>query len=93
MRSISKAHQQNIDRAVNACAATAKQLQHAIEEYNGALASHRAKIETALEAYNETLSDFRSVYTDIAGEARDYYGGRSERWQKSKARQSYSEWG
>jgi hypothetical protein len=72
MRSINKAYQRNIDRAVNACAATAKRLQDAIVEYNEALAPHRAKIETALEAYKETLTDLRSVYTDIAGKARDY---------------------
>jgi len=92
MRSISKAQQQDIEKAINACSATAQRLEDAIEEYNAAMAPHRERIEAALEAYNETVTDLRSTYTDIASAARDYYSDRTEKWQESEAGQAYSEW-
>jgi chromosome segregation ATPase len=92
MRSISKSQQRDIYTAIDACKEAAEALEKAIDEFNAAVAPFREKLEAARDHYNEKVTDLRSVYGDIAGEARSYYSERSERWQESEAGQAYSEW-
>src|SRR5260221_11382810 len=92
MKRVSRSHQADIDKAVDACADAAKKLGQAIDAWNEATSPLRERIEAAAEAYNEKIAELNSVYTDISQEAADYFSARSERWQEGKAGQAYQEW-
>lgn len=92
MKRITKAQQENIDKAISEATKAEEDLVSAIEEYN----QHRDEIvsvvEQALETYNDKLIAIKDVYEGIAEEARNYYDERSEKWQEGDAGTNYNEW-
>lgn len=92
MKKFTKQQSKDVSDAQDACQIASEELQTAIDAYNEAVGPQRDAVKAALDTYNEKVADLKGVYEDIAGEARDYYDNRSEKWQEGDTGQAYQEW-
>ena len=63
----------------------------AIEAYNTAAANEWDKVKDALAKYNETVADADGFRDSVASAARDFFDGKSERWQEGEKGQAAAE--
>jgi hypothetical protein len=92
MRAISVTQIEEITRLANELDDQAETVRSAIRDANIALAVHHQKLEAVVGGYNTAAAALRQLYEELADEAEEYFGSRSEQWQASDTGQQYEVW-
>lgn len=92
MKKISKSRWDIITTSMNQCQEASETVESLVERFNEVLEQWREQFSEAVEHYNEVLGDFRTIWSDLAAEGRDYQVDRSEKWQESEAGEAYEQW-
>lgn len=67
-------------------------IDEAVEAFNEALTVARDKLNASIDTYNEAREEVRGFVEDIARQAEEDYGDKSERWQEGERGEQVQEW-
>jgi hypothetical protein len=92
MQKLTKAEVQEMEKLVAAVAEAYTALDEEVDVFNAAVATHWVDVAVAQTNYNDALEAWNTWRLQVGADGREFFEGRSQKWQESPKGQAYEAW-